>query len=157
MPFLFSLPTLALTDVVDEASAVHVECCPFQRVYGRRDYAEDKALVPTSVTCGVAVKLARVMCSARGSGSTALTALGGPLAPWDSLHWTYTGVLGSGGICSMQDQSKSKSFFAAVCFGCRLVLLQCALRSEKLLGAVEIPAHTPCCSWFPSPASWEKV
>lgn len=160
MPCLFNLARFHLPKLTLYRCSRWSECCPPGVLpfsgglpLTRRGCAEDKVLVPSSVTCSVAVKLAWVMCSARGSGSTALTALGGPLTPWDSLRWTYTGILGWGWICFMQILSKSKSFFAAVCFGGRLILLQYG----KLLGAGDIPAHTPCCSWLPSPAAWEKV
>lgn len=86
----FHLPTLAPYRCSRWSKCVLAEGLPL----APRDYEEDKVLVPTSVTCSVAVELTCVMCSARRSGSTALTALGGPLSPWDSLHWTYTGILG---------------------------------------------------------------
>lgn len=55
------------------------------------------------------------------------------------VHGHFDFCLGWGWICSMQDLGKSKSFFAAACFGggswVRLVS-----RPEKLLRAGEVPA-----------------
>lgn len=101
VPFLFDLASFHLPPLALYRCSRWSKCSPRGVLplseglpLARRDYAEDEALVPARVTCSVAVKLACVVSSARGSGSTALTALGGPLTPWDSLHGTYTGILG---------------------------------------------------------------
>lgn len=84
-------------------------------------------------------------CSACGSGITALTALGGPLTPWELLHWICTGIstsirgeIGSAPCRTWQEQ---KFLFwrqagAEFVWYCSSVVS----RSEKLLGAGEVPA-----------------
>lgn len=86
------LPLLTPTAEVNQTNVVHMGCHHFQvtcHLLPPGDYTEDEALRPHQrkpAACHWAHrKLVCRACSACGSGSTALTALGGPLTPWDSL------------------------------------------------------------------------